>query len=108
MSVLPLVFSILGMWHEASFLKSVHSLHHRKAVTSELCLLPFFPSHIVTLLAIFGGNDMPRCLVVHTHSLKAWTTLWMVTICIASMERVFGSTGAHNASSRQCFEVDPN
>ena len=43
-SVLPLVFSILGMRHEAASMKSVHSLRDRKAVTSELYLLPFFPS----------------------------------------------------------------
>ena len=44
LSVLPLVFSILGMQHEAASLKSVHSLQDRKAVTSEPYLLPFFPS----------------------------------------------------------------
>ena len=33
-SVLSLVFSILGMWPEASSLKSVHSLHDRQAITS--------------------------------------------------------------------------
>ena len=42
LSVLPLAFSILGMWHKASTLKWVHSLQDRKAVTSELCLLPIF------------------------------------------------------------------
>ena len=42
LSVLPLVFSILGMWHKAANLKWVHSLQDRKAVTSELCLLPIF------------------------------------------------------------------
>ena len=42
LSVLPLVFSTFDMWHKAWTLKWVHSLHDRKAVTSELCLLPIF------------------------------------------------------------------
>ena len=42
LNVLPLVFSILGMWHKASTLKWVQFLQGRKAVTWELCLLPKF------------------------------------------------------------------
>ena len=68
LSVLPLVFSILGMRHKASTLKWVQSLGDRKAVAWELWLLPFFSSRIVTSLTIFKGNNMPMCLVAKTHS----------------------------------------
>ena len=104
LSVLPLVFSILGMWHKTASLKFVHSLHDRKAVTSELYLLPFFPSCIVTSRTIFRGNNAPMCLIAYAHSLKAWTTLWIVTICIIYTERVFASTIPPNAGSHTCFE----
>ena len=108
LSVLPLVFLILGMRHEAASLKSVHFLHDRKIVTSELYVLPFFPSCTVTSSTIFRGKNVPICLVPDTHSPKAWTTLWMVTICIAYTERVFASTITPNASSCQCFQGTPN
>ena len=70
LSVLPLVFSILGMRHEAASLKSVHSLHDRKTVLSELCLLPFFPSCTVTSSTIFRVKKVPMCLIADTHSHK--------------------------------------
>ena len=108
LSVLPLVFSILGMRHEAASLKSVHFLHDRKAVTSELHLLPFFPSRAVISSAIFTVKSVPMCLVADTRSPKAWTTLWMVTTCIMCTERVSASTITPNASYCQCLQGAPN
>ena len=86
LSVLPLLFSMLRMWHETSSLKPVHSLHDIKTVTSELCLLPFLSAHTVASSTIFRGSNMPMCLIADTHSPKAWTTLWTVSIFIASMK----------------------
>ena len=58
----------------------------------KLWLLLFFSPHTVTSSTNFRGHTMPQCLIVHTHSPKACTTLWIITICIASMERVLVST----------------
>ena len=46
--------------------------------------VPILSSRMVTSSTIFGGNNMPMCLIADTPFPKAWTTLWMVTICIAS------------------------
>ena len=44
-------------------------------------------SRMVTSSTIFGGNNMPMCLIADTPFPKAWTTLWTVTICIASTSK---------------------
>ena len=108
LSVLPLLFSMLEMWHDTSPLKSVYFLQDRKTRMLELCLFLFFSAHVIASSIIFRGNNMPMCLIADTHSLNTWTTLWMVTICMASTGRVFASTSAHNTSSHQCFEGSPN
>ena len=65
----------------------------------KLWLLLFFSPHAVTSSTIFRGHTMPQCVIVHTHSPKACTTLWIITICIASMERVFVSTVTQSGTS---------
>ena len=102
------VFNIGDVAHEASSLTPVHSLLNRKPIMTEPCLLPSFSSCIVSWSTIFKGNNMSICLVADAQSAKAWTTVWMVTICIASVEGVFVSTRAHNARSYQCLQGAPN
>ena len=68
-----------------------------------------FLSHSYLKYNLYGEIDMPMCLVAHTHSRKMWTTLWMVTTCIASTERVFASLSAWQCETLiSVFQVTPN
>ena len=66
--------------------------------------VPILSSRMVTSSTIFGGNNMAMCLIADTPFPKAWTTLWMVTICIASMERVDVEV-VYDLTTEQCQKV---